>query len=80
MEEETVTSYADKITLFSNVTNVLPISNGIENQLSNVFDCFSNNYLQENRDKLNLLRTPKEETSIKCDGSIIKKTALPKNY
>ena len=78
LEQETVTSYVDDTIAFSNATNVLTVLNNIENKTSNLFDCFLNNYRKANLDKLNLLLTSKEETSIKIEGCI-KKAAHPKN-
>lgn len=43
IEKEAVTSYADDIIFFSNVTNVLTVSNDIETKAPNISDCFSNN-------------------------------------
>ena len=54
-EKETVNSYADGTTHFSNGTNV--VLNDLENKTSNVFDWFSKNYLKANPDKSNLLLT-----------------------
>ena len=55
IEEETMNSYADGTTHFSNGTKV--VLNDMENKTSNVFDWFSKNYLKANPGKSNLLLT-----------------------
>ena len=75
--EETVTSYADDTTPFSNGTNVITVLNDIKNKASNIFDLLLNSYLKAHPNKSNLLLTPKEETSIKIESFIIK-SSTPK--
>ena len=59
IKEETVNSYVDNTTHFSNRTNV--VLNDMENKSSNVFDWFSKNYLKANADKSNFLLTSSEK-------------------
>ena len=61
--EETVNSYADDVTHFSNGSNV--VLNDMESKTSNVFDWFSKNYLKANPDKSNLLLTFTEKNFYK---------------
>ena len=51
IEDETVNSYADGTTHFSNGINV--VLNDMENKTFNIFDWFSKNYLKANPDKWN---------------------------
>ena len=75
IEEETVTIYTDDTIHFSNGFFVLTILNDIEHIASNVFDWLC---LKTNLEKLDLLLTSKEETSIQVEDCIIKRSTFKK--
>ena len=79
-KKKSVTSHFDDTTTFSNGTNVLTILNNTENKASKVFDWFWKIYLKGNPDLWDLLLTSKEETSIKIEGYIIKRSPSQKLF